>query len=223
MTKIIIAIFIVVVLVGGGAAYYLSTSSNSKNVQSTNQQQLEDANVDGVAESGKLSGSFGDLLKLKENYTCTFDYSDDAGIATAGTVYVADEGTKFSGNFDVTMADGNVVNSNMVKDDEFTYVWTSALSQGYKLANPENSESLLPEDLDAAEDYMLDEDANMDFDCSPWKVDASKFELPTDIEFVDVSAMLQNLTNNSDVDVCAACEAIQDSSAKSQCLQALGC
>jgi hypothetical protein len=46
------------------------------------------------------------------------------------------------------------------------------------------------------DDINLDLEKDTEFKCSPWVVDASKFETPSNIQFMDVSELLKNFDVN---------------------------
>ena len=76
---------------------------------------------------------------------------------------------------------------NIVSDGSYVYSWSSdAKTPGIKMkmeANPTNSQ--------ANQQANAGMDKKMDMKCKNWTVDTSKFTIPTNITFTDVSGLTQ--------------------------------
>ncbi len=167
-------------------------------------------------------GSVSDLYKLGKDITCTFERSDDAG-TMSGTVYVT--GEKMRGDFQITQAGGESFDSHTISDGEWIYTW-GATQLGYvgtkiKITETEDVEQT----GEASETPNLDEE--FDYKCNSWNVDNSLLVPPSDIEFQDLSATMQQLQEQSQsiqntID-CSMCDSVPAGEAREQCRQSLGC
>ncbi|MEK7557263.1 MAG: hypothetical protein AAB538_04775, partial [Patescibacteria group bacterium] len=173
-----------------------------------------------VAQGNTFSGKVADLLKQGQNLTCTFQRADATG-TISGTVYVAGEGQRLKGDFNVQQSGSTGVTGHVMREAQTMYVWSDQLPQGTKFTIVE--ESPAPVASDTSEQFA---EQSFNYTCLPWVVDQSVFTLPTDKQFVDVSAQLQPLqgaaTSTPTAQQCASCNQLQEPG-KSQCLQALGC
>jgi hypothetical protein len=175
-----------------------------------------------------MSASLAQLLAAGQDYSCTFETTDDAGLKTDGTIYVADQGHKMSGKFMTTNADNTQTQTSMMSDGQYTYIWSADQTQGFKMkVDPEN-DTLLPEGDDSSE-VGFDADQQLDFNCQPWRPDNSLFVPPTGIEFVDFSAQVEMMQEQSETMQqdsganCAICDQVPAGDARTQCLTSLGC
>lgn len=189
------------------------------------------AKLDGD-DKATVSASFAELIKLGQDYSCTFATTDDTGNSNNGTVYVAEQGTKMNGDFTMTQPNGTVTNTNIIRDGSYTYIWTSDQTQGYKMKIDPASDDVFAgkNDNEAGEQTAFDENESVDFDCQPWRPQASMFVPPSDIEFVDFSAQLEVLQEQTgetqpgdDNANCSLCNQTPAGEARTQCLAALGC
>jgi hypothetical protein len=147
-----------------------------------------------------FSGTFAELMKLGGSIKCTFAVDTEAG-KSSGTVYVSGKQTR--NDFEVTTNEGNF-ESHFVSDGEWAYTWGSQMPNGVKMRlsdfegeTANTSDATVPEYQGAVN--MQDK---FDYKCSPWIVDVSKFELPSDVTFVDMTQTLQNLQDQlEDMDI----------------------
>lgn len=186
----------------------------------------------GVPTTGNpqtMSASFAQLMAMGQDYSCTFETTDDAGLKTNGTVYVADQGRKMNGDFSMMNTDGTQTQTNMISDGEYTYVWSSAQTQGFKMKVDPEDDTFFPTDEDANEQVGFDADQQADFNCQPWRPDNSKFVPPSNIEFVDFSAQMEvmqeqtEMMQQDDGANCAICDQVPAGESRTQCLASLGC
>lgn len=174
----------------------------------------------------QMRATLENILRRGENSICEFSTTDDEGIATSGRLYVTDGGSRIRGEFDTVLSDGESYRSNLIRNGTLAYFWTSLSDQGFRMTLDENEESLL-EPLQGTDDSgaWMNEEYEMDFDCKSWNVDNSVFNLPPDVNFVDMTSTLQqfNDASNDISDKCEACQLVPDDNAKAQCLAALNC
>lgn len=221
-TKIITVFIILIILLGGGY-YFLNLRGKSPQTSTENKAMT----LGESAPSGQsFAGSLTDLLTLGQNYSCTFQTTDDSGAQTSGLVFVSAGGDKLSGEFEMTDTDGAIITSSVVRDGEYNYMWSSALDQGFKYKIGPDDESIFGQEGDQSNESVgIDENANMDFNCQPWVVDNSKFVPPVNIEFVEFTAPnLETLPDaTEDTPNCSVCNQVPEGTSRNQCLTALGC
>jgi hypothetical protein len=219
-TNVIIGIVAALALAGGGA--YVYTQSDTT------------ASVETTSEHAAM-GTLKDLM-AQGSSKCTVT-NTVANSESTGTVYIGDG--KMRGDFTtVTTNPAMTVESHMISDGEMIYTWSNQMPQGIKMSV---SATAAP-NADAAANAQVDMyNAQVNYDCDSWNVDASQFEVPATVEFMDMNQMMQgamkalpNAATQGAVDAsmkagasataqqCAACDQLPDS-AKAQCKAALQC
>lgn len=208
-----------VVVAGGIGAYSLMTFKKD-GVPSVASNLLNSASESMGSKDTKNAGdifsqpmSFVELMKLGENYTCTFSDTSE-GTAVSGTVYVAGKDNKFRTDYVTTVAASEVTGNgasaesrtqtgSMISDGEYSYIWDSASDQGIKMKFDPTDEETMKEyesyGKEAAKNMPksesddttpFDQNQDMKYDCNRWNVDASKFTPPTDVVFMDFSEQM---------------------------------
>lgn len=162
-----------------------------------------------------------DLVMAGRPMQCTFKEE-----GSEGTVYVS--GKNVRGDFSA-IVEGKPVMSHMITADNTSYIWMDGQTTGFKMTiDPEAAEST--EQADAPV-QGIDENKKMNYSCSNWSGDTSKFAVPSNIDFQDFSSLMptqvQTETNNSanmnaNAAQCAACDSAPAAS-REQCRAALGC
>jgi len=198
-----------------------------------------------VAELSSAPKSLRGLLGMSGAQKCTVA-SSVATAESTGVVYIA--GGKVRGDFVSAVAVGETqVTSHMITDGKISHVWMDGMPQGYTMsAEMTDADSAGAQNDRAPETVSLDQEAS--YKCESWSVDATQFELPKDIEFVDMAEMMKGIpmmgasgggvpamddgavptipsTSGGMGDMkamqCAACE--QAGESRAECLAALGC
>jgi hypothetical protein len=152
---------------------------------------------------------------------CTFDNTDETGTRTEGTVYIASGGDRLNSNFNVNQPTGSF-EGNIIRDGDYTYIWTTLQEQGVKIEITPENETLFGE-MSEGNDTGLSDETEVDFSCTPWTVDSSKFIAPSNIEFVDVTEAFEQFQDMPSENQCAACSQLPEGDVRNQCLSALKC
>lgn len=203
-----------VVIVGAGIIGFLAMSWRVRPEQTmTSTSVQEQSSMEGERKTLR------DLWSLGVNQMCTFQ--DEQG--NSGTVYIGQNQVR--GDFAVTVEE-KLTNSHLIVKAETAYVWMEGLANGYKfplgmLTGTENQTNV-PKTMDVNE--------QVDYECNPWTLETSRFDLPTGVEFVDSEAIMPQVTypegsGNAMPDLssqCAACENLTGA-ARDQCRTALAC
>jgi len=188
---------IAAIIILGAAAYFFTKGQNNLIPSDSNNGE----------EKSSVAGKLADIFNLGQNVTCT--YSSPEG---SGTMYVS--GDRFRADF--STPDG--MTGSVIGDKDYTYIWNSGMEQGYKMKNESES---LEGDLEGneASKEFFDPEQNVDYECKPWTVNSSMFQVPTDREFIDFSAQMEELQKNQGEaapNLCASCESLEGE-AKTAC------
>lgn len=209
MNKTLIIAVAAVVILGGGYWYFTSQSGRM------------------MGESASVGQTFAALMTGGQNVECTFEQSD-GGSATRGTIFMADRGERIRGDFTITGA--TPMEAHMIRDGGWNYIWSSMMPQGIKMqVTAENKGKLFDTDSASVPD-------DVQYRCSSWGVDGSKFALPGNVTFMDLSAQMeasqkmmegvQGMPQGGSGDMkamqCAACDQVPGEG-RDQCRIALGC
>lgn len=166
-------------------------------------------------EETSSTDSIASLLTQDKNITCTINFAQNGG---SGSVYVASK--KMRGDF-ITKAADKTVESHMISDGTYSYFWTGTM--GTKMSIDAATKAVGTPAPGAQNQTDLNK--KVDMKCSPWSVDNSKFSVPADVKFSDVSEMMKGVTGAGTsaapkVDV-SVCNQITDAAAKASCISAL--
>lgn len=161
-------------------------------------------------------GSIANLLTSGKNVNCTMNYPDGKG---SGTIYVS--GKKMRGDFTVNVETIGEVKSSMIQDGEYAYMWSDADKKGTKF---KVSGIPAPSPTADSNNQSVDLNQEVDLKCSSWGVDPSKFTVPSDVEFTDMSAMMEKVQDQSGAiqnNQSNLCDSITDPQDKAACVSAL--
>ena len=169
-----------------------------------------------------FTGSLDDLFGLGRNLTCTFERADEFGTMT-GTVYVAGENVR--ADFNVVRPSGEEFDTHTITDDNWIYTWGMGpfgeLGTKIRVSNVDDVEQTGEQQGGTPN---LDEEVS--YKCSSWSVDGGMFNPPSDVEFQDLTASVQQIQNQAQdipqVD-CSLCDSVPAGEAREQCRQSLGC
>lgn len=177
--KTIISILLVGAVIVGG--YFLINKKEDVVVKSDQVQQEQNTETMPKPEGKKMA--FTEFMKNgKGSYECTVNQYVE-NIESKGTVFISNG--KIRGNF-ATNVGGTNVDSNLIVKDGFTYVWSSMMGNlGFKSPVVEGESDTSASTSGA---YSWNGNQIGDYDCKPWSVDNSKFELPAGIEFKQMGA-----------------------------------
>jgi RecJ-like exonuclease len=205
--NIIIIAVLAVLVIGGG--FYLFNSGNLGGKQES-------------YFSDKVTDMFGKGKPLE----CSAEIDNLEGQIKA--VYYFDNQNKMV-RVEMETLDKNsglTVNTVSVIKDSWNYFWDDLINKdGMKIKFDEKEDSIL------SKESLNLENPDMDFDfvCKDWKVDSTKFDLPKDKSFKDLSGMMDNLpsgsSDNSSPEVsldnlCEICDLLPDGPERIECLDA---
>lgn len=204
MNKTGIGIIAAIILIAAGAWFFMKGGTGDLMMSSNEPQQQM---------------SMKELIAKGITQKCDFSEPQSS---TAGTIYIA-EG-KVRGDFS-SQNQGANVSGHMIVDGGTVYTWMDGMTQGFKTSfNP--TEGAAQGDTQQG----LDPDKKTDYKCEKWSKDESKFAVPGNITFSDMSAMMQGSMKASanpnamptKSAQCNACDMAPEPQ-RSQCREALNC
>ncbi len=213
MNNTLIVIVVLILAVVAGAYYFMTTGQKGN----AGDSMMED----GAETTGSTLAA---LMAGGQSMECTFQHVDGTNVSS-GTVYFVNGAERIRGDFTLTQGTGGPMDMHMIRDGGYNNLWGTAFPQGIKTAVTEESKGKLFDSQDGA---SVPEDTQ--YNCKPWTVDESKFQLPSGIEFIDMSAQMgimmdANVDSTSEMKEgqCAACDQLPEGAARTQCLTALRC
>jgi predicted small lipoprotein YifL len=224
------AFFLVLVLSGCG-----KKGQNANNENDLVPATKKTENVQKENESSLFSGTIKDLMAKGTSMQCAWSTNNEANKdlgKVSGTIYVS--GTKFFQEYFSVQPQVGEVKAYVLNDGEWIYQWSSLSKNGTKMKTAEveqmakdvtknmengNPNGTPPNDQGPKNEAM-DFNNKFDYSCQKWSVDSSKFQLPSDILFQDVSEMLKALPKvgkQNKVNACQMCNSLP-AGAKATCL-----
>ena len=197
-----------VILLGiGGLFFYNQTKQAPKTPEQTKTEQAKE-------EPKTLSS----LLSLGASQECRFTYEDEETGSTKGVVYVAKN--KLRTDLDITDTEGKNSSVSIIRNGDTNYIWGTELETGVKL-------TLSEEEFKDNEQIKgsLDTEKEVDYDCKGWIVDETKFNPPSNIDFLDLSNLQvtePKSTGSGSSSQCGSCNSLTGE-AKTYCLKQLNC
>ncbi len=182
-------------------------------------KQAAEQNTGNEAEEQTVTGSLESLMERSTPMKCTWDVSVQ-GESASGVLFV--KGEKFRS--EVSVPEGTMYS---LSDGEYMYSWSDLQEQGIKM-NLEKLEEMggemETETPETEELHMQNLDTEYNYRCTPWVVTESNFVPPSDVEFMDYTAMMEqmhqmaeDLEQGNEVDPCSYCDMLPEDS-RADCL-----
>ncbi|MBP9686690.1 MAG: hypothetical protein KBD66_02735 [Candidatus Doudnabacteria bacterium] len=213
-----IAIGVGVVLVIALLAGYAMRNKDTNQVNSSNTKTEQQVQVN---QTTTQQTSLKALMTSGGARTCTYTVGEGMGSAVAFFT-----NGKMRSDIQVQAGQTNIV-SHMLIDGQTSYSWIDGQKTGYKMDLAAMQGNPTKGDINNTGQANIDPNKNFDFKCSDWSVDTSNFAVPTNVEFTDMTKMMQDLPQapssgnipgavNSEI----ICGGLQEP-AKSQCMSAM--
>ena len=185
------------------------------------QNQKNDGN-----EEESFFGSVQDLLTCGKSLKCVYSIDNERGKAT-GVIYVS--GNKIRSEVEIVENAGKKMEVDSIIADNWMYTWNSLMSGGTKM-NIKEMQSETGEDYSQNENEADKMREEMDYKCRPWIPDNSKFTVPSDVEFRDLTEMMQGFdideaeenAGEASAKLCEMCEMLTGE-ARNKCRADMGC
>jgi hypothetical protein len=181
--NVLIGIIAGVVVAGGGAYLYLNrdATDSSDTLQATATQNDTAAEME----------DFKAIVASGKDVTCDVAHTDGTQ-SSEGTIYVAEHGTKVYADFRVTAPKAGEI--HVLRRDNYNYAWGPQMPYGVKTAVTEATELFAAQ---AGADTPIPEGTT--FSCTTWHADESRFLVPQDVEFHDMSAQMKAMTDGAGI------------------------
>ena len=193
----LLIIAILAVLAIGGGTYMVVKNNQAKKAQlgdnlntqaNANADQNANANAN-LGVNAKTKNSLRSFLALGQNMKCTYTSTTKDNVNASGTFYIGANGD-MRGEFNTKVGTQAPIVNNMIIKGGVSYVWSG--TQGAKMNVPAvDANAKVPQASKGVEQL----DAQMDYNCSPWTLDVSKFATPAGVNFMDINALLKGGVN----------------------------
>lgn len=193
--KMLIGILVGIIIIGGGV-WWLSNEPDqdaSGTTGTTETVTTEDDVTPPETTTMEGTASMRELIARDEAMTCTFSFASTDGVSGDGTGYFAgDERMRMEST--VTQ-DGETYEVDYIINDDTMYMWGNTAQGTFGMQM-----TLTESDAAASEsDIPVGVDDDITYSCSSWSVDESLFEIPTEVEFMDMSTMMQGMQDASGI------------------------
>ena len=190
---------------------------NQELVQTQDQEQEEE---------GAVNQSLKDLMGSGKNLECSWEFEDPEGKGrTTGLVYVAGNRSRSEVRVRVEGEGEELANMDLISinDGEMGYMWNEGQTTGskYNIAEMEK----LGEEMSQGQENITQNQTQNDWEniynyqCKNRRVDESKFSVPTNVEFTDMMAQMQQMQEQTE-NMKGVCDDLPEPQ-KSQCLEAM--
>jgi hypothetical protein len=147
----------------------------------------------GVDVDEDFFGSMEDLMGRGIPLKCTYEELGDDGVLGEVIIYVANDKMHTEMDIEAMGGEGENMKMDMIIDGDWVYIWNDLQAEGMKMKTTEmQGYEDLGEDQEVTD---LEEEVNMK--CRPWIKDSSKFEIPTEVVFNDMTQMMEDFQDFS--------------------------
>jgi hypothetical protein len=187
--------------------------------------QDQPASGENAASVEEFTGTMSDLMKRGKPVHCTYTITQE-NTTQKGEMFIA--GTKARSDMEIIDPGTGTQNVHAIALGNDQYVWgmqdkmgtkiTMSLDEQQKIA--EQNKETYKENSGGAPDV----NQKINFKCTEWSVDGSKFEPPKDIQFQDMTDLFKNFTSGGAtggkvVDMCKICDSLPAGSSRDSCRQ----
>jgi len=183
--QIVVIAVIALLLLGGGAYVVLNDKEEDETATTTDEKidlNEEGNDVNSDSEIGVEVKTLRSLLAIGRDVKCSFK-GEEADYKTEGEVFVSKAG-EVSGSFKTNLkSSGGVVESKVLVKGDDIYTWSG--DQGIKISRME------AEVGGSAFDSSVNLDTEVNYNCSDWEKDESKFIVPKNVKFFDLNDLMK--------------------------------
>ncbi|MEO8065822.1 MAG: hypothetical protein ABI643_03135 [Candidatus Doudnabacteria bacterium] len=161
------------------AVLLVAAACNKQTAPTTNNADTSD-NTSGQQQTSAKPTSLKGLLSAGDQI-CTYSDGQNSTV-----VYVASGKERV----DITSKNDNVTtNMHTIMDGTASYTWIDGQTTGFKtMMNAQNNESL-GQNPGASSEQQVDINRQLNYNCLNGSSDSSKFKLPANVKFMDLSTM----------------------------------
>ncbi|HDQ16549.1 MAG TPA: hypothetical protein ENN31_00265 [Candidatus Vogelbacteria bacterium] len=144
-----------------------------------------------LAGESYFSAKVVDMMKKEKPLECRTQMENEESLIEA-VYYFDNKNERIRVDTEVVAKGGGVnINTTSIIRDGWNYFWDNLTNKDGMKIKVEDYQN--PEEVD----YGVDVDEKFDFKCKSWRVDSSKFDLPADKSFVDISGLLSSFEDFS--------------------------
>jgi|GEM_PF-712260 len=191
--KLIPILILILIVIGLGAFFFTGQGKKTDQAADTQKGQMVDKTKE-TKKDESFTGTLTDLLKMGKSVKCTGSFSDEES-SMEMVVYTSGEKSYSETSF--MAADGENMKTYSIFDSEWLYTWNDqGMATKMKVSDMEDLAKDLPageeteEAVESSEEYQND----FDYKCSAWIVDNGKFTPPSDLEFTDLTQVMQEIS-----------------------------
>lgn len=163
--------------------------------EGANIEQGKESNNKDDNKEESFFGSMQDLIARGKSVKCTYKQSASANNDEYEVVmYIS--GGNVRTEAEMKTGEGKTMQSNMVINKDWMYMWNSSTPNGMKADMRKMPQGEDVTESDVNKD-MANLAKNMDYECRAWIPDNSKFKVPTNIEFNDITEMMSGVSGVS--------------------------
>jgi hypothetical protein len=193
ITTLTIATFAVIALSACGSDVEQAQETIKEEVQQQVQEKVQEKAQE-VKENaeGIVKGTVKDLMAMGQKQKCTWETPEAKGV-----VYL--DGNKMRTDVTMLKVEGDMPDGmevNTIDDGEWIYTWNNKTNAGTKFkseAIDETNEEMMEEmddmPIDTPEEMM--EEKTIEYKCVKWTGNGKMFTPPANIEFKDMTVMMQ--------------------------------
>ncbi len=190
---LVVACLVVMITVFTGCDLLGGDKNREATKEETNAEQNQENNKESDKDEAKEESFFGsmqDLIMRGKSLKCTYRQNSDDGEYEVVT-YISGGNVKTEA--EMKTGEGKTMESSMVINKDWMYMWNSFTPKGMKVDMQKMPEIENVTDNDVNKD-MANLAKEMDYKCRPWIPDNSKFKIPADIQFQDITEMMAGMT-----------------------------
>jgi hypothetical protein len=224
-------IIVIVVLVLLGIAGFVVRSFYFKRLNSgsgivSNLLKNAVTKEEGTSAGDIIRGTLDQVLGSGKSVKCTYSGTTE-GTKVEAISYIS--GEKFRTDSTTTVPEEGPIEFHMISDGDNSYMWGTTMETGIKMkySDYQKSGNDSAEPGSAADKFNLASSMKgYNYDCKPWLGDPTKFVVPTNVQFQDLSEMmkgLEDLTKNMTQDLCKNCNDLNTAEQIATCRESLKC
>lgn len=194
-----IVIGIALLLVAAGGYYLVNSGTESAALPEAENNNVHSVDAE-VSDRQQGRGALMAFLGLGRTVMCTFSHEDtENGFSSDGEFYFDGTSKRFRVD-STTRGESDSYVTHMINDGEFAYVWSEGEDETFAMKMSADIHSdVETQDFDGpgeSDNRQVNLEEEVEYDCDSWRVDNSLFVPPTNIEFMDMASMMENMMNH---------------------------
>lgn len=232
--KSLLIVVVVIVLLLGVSVFFtfsklknnglLSKIGSTKNLVTTGKTIVDNVQNSDKSITDTIKGTFDQLITGGKSLRCTFSENTES-TKNESVLFVS--GKKVSLEGTTVDEEKNEDKFYMISDGDWAYVWGTQLNTGIKMKYSDfNKDENGVSNGNSLGQNIFQSLKGTNYNCKPWVVDNSKFVPPSNIEFKDLSAMMEGIQQQTDKlkeEYCQNCAKLDTEEQIQSCKEGLNC